>query len=149
MKPQTQFLITVALTMLALSIALFAYWAKISEPERVFPATIDRDCAPWDGSAFTVSIPYDAASMITISIWKPPEFKISATFSLPDEEGQLGYAYIQSELDPPRPLNGKILFQRVGKGMPIEGRFSLTSERGETFAGRFIAEWGEQIALCG
>ena len=149
MKPLTRFFITVALIVLMLGLALFVYVEELSEPITVFPATINRDCAPWDGAAFTVSIPYDAVSVITISIWESPDFKIPTTFLLPDVEGQVGYAYILSELDSLIPLKGEVSFQRVGEGRPIEGRFSLTPESGEVFAGRFIAEWGEQMALCG
>ena len=78
-----------------------------------------------------------------------PDFEIPGTFSLPNEARQVGSAYIVSQLDPLIPLKGEVSFQRIGRTGPIEGRFSLTSERGETFAGKFIAEWGEQMAICG
>ena len=135
--------------MVVLGVALFVFSAQLSEPLTIFTATINRDCAPWDGAAFTVSIPYDTVSVIMISIWRSPDFNIPGTFSLPNEASQVGSAYIVSQLDPQIPLKGKVSFQRAGETGPIAGRFSLTSESGETFAGKFIAEWGEQMALCG
>lgn len=59
---------------------------------------------------------------------------------------QIGNAYILPELGPYTPLSGEVWFQRVEEGMPIEGRFSFTSERGEAYEGGFIAEWESQIA---
>ena len=47
----------VAIGFLILVIAWFMYSSRNQDVAQVFPATIDRDCAPWDGSAFTVSIP--------------------------------------------------------------------------------------------
>jgi hypothetical protein len=116
---------------------------------QVFPATVNRDCAPWDGAAFTVAIQYDASTEIYISIWKSPDIKFPSTFVLPDGEGQVGSAYILSELGPLVELSGETSFQRVDVGMPLEGRFSFTSERGGQFEGQFIAEWGEQVVMCG
>jgi hypothetical protein len=149
MKPQTRFCITAAVIVVVLGVALFVFSAQLSEPLTIFSATINRDCAPWDGAAFTVSIPYDTVSVIMISIWRSPDFKIPRTFSLPNEASQVGSAYRVSQLDPLIPLKGEVSFQRVGETGPIEGRFRLRSERGETFAGKFIAEWGERMALCG
>ena len=144
-----RFFITAAVILLVLGVTLFIYSVQLSEPQTIFPATIHRDCAPWDGAAFTVSIPYDTVSVIMISIWRSPDFEIAGTFSLPNEARQVGSAYIVSQLDPLVPLKGEVSFQRVEGTGPITGRFSLTSERGETFAGKFIAEWSEQMALCG
>lgn len=149
MKPKTRFFITAAVILLVLGVAFFVYSVQLSDPRTIFSATINRDCAPWDGAAFTVSIPYDTVSVIMISIWRSPDFKIPSTFSLRNEARQVGSAYIVSQLDPLIPLKGEISFQRIGRTGPIEGRFSLTSERGETFAGKFIADWGEQMAICG
>ena len=130
-------------------IVLFTFYMRSQELEQAFPATINRDCAPWDGAAFTVSIPYDSVSNITVSIWQSPDIKFPSTFSLPDETGQVGHAYILSELGPLIPLNGEVSFQHVSEGTPVEGRFSLTSERGDAFDGKFVAEWEGQIVYCG
>ena len=149
MKTRTALTLLFLLLIIALSGILFFYSPSTREALPVFDATVNRDCAPWDGAAFTVSIPHDSVSVITISIWKSPDFKFPTAFSLPDEAGQVGYAYILSELGPLIPMNGEVSFQRVEEGMPVEGRFSFTSERGEVFEGKFVAEWAGQITLCG
>ena len=110
---------------------------------------VSRSCAPWDGSAFSVTIQYDAMTEIYIDIWKVPDIKFPSTFMLPDNEGQVGYAYILPELDPFVQLSGEVFLQSVSVDKPIEGRFNLKSERGEHFQGRFVAEWEEKIVACG
>ena len=147
MKSRTLFFIAVGL--LILGIALYTFSTRNQEPAQVFPATVNRDCAPWDGAAFTVSVQMDGGTVIYISIWQAPDMLFPSTFLFPDETGQVGYAYILPELDPFIQLSGKVTFDRVSEGMPIAGRFSFTSERGEHFEGQFKAEWDNIIALCG
>ena len=50
---------------------------------------------------------------------------------------------------PPEPLAGKVWFQRVDQGNPVEGRFRFRSETGMQFEGRFAAELGNKIIYCG
>ena len=96
-----------------------------------------------------MSVQYDPATVIYISIWRSPDIKFPSTFALPDDEKQIGNAYILPELGPYIPLSGDISFQRVEEGIPLEGRFNFTSEQGEQFEGGFVAEWGSQIVYCG
>lgn len=145
MKPRKLF-IAMGLAILVLGIAFFTFPKRDQETTQVFPATIGRDCAPWDGSAFTVSIRYDFASTIAISIWKSPDIKLPSTFSFPDETGGVGEAYILSELDP---LSGKVFFQRVDRESPVEGEFDLRDESGKRFKGKFSAEWEHKPVYCG
>ena len=147
MKSRTLFLI--AIGVLILGIALFTFSARNQEPAQIFPATVSRDCAPWDGSAFTVSIRYDPTTTITILIWQSPDIKIPTTFTFPDDTGQVGTAYILPELDPLQQLRGTIFFWQVEEGRPIGGRFELVTEAGQRFEGQFKAEWENQMALCG
>jgi hypothetical protein len=147
MKSRTLFFIAAGL--LILGIAIFTFSARNRVPAQAFPATINRDCAPWDGSAFTISMRYDSKTTITVSIWQAPEINVPTTFTFPDDTGQVGTAYILPELDPFEQLNGTVTFLRVGPGMPVEGRFSLTSTRGGEYVGQFVAVWESQIALCG
>jgi len=149
MKSRTQFLIVVALVILILGITWFSFSTRNQASIQTFPATVNRDCAPWDGAAFTISIRYDPTTTITVSIWQSPDIHFPTTFSFPDETGQTGYAYVLPELDPLEELSGEVFFLRVDEGMPIEGRFNFTSERGGQFEGRFIAEWGNEVIYCG
>lgn len=149
MKSLPPYLAVTALLMLLFGIAISIFSMQSQAPENLFPATVNPDCAPWDGAAFTVSIPYDPVSVMTISIWKPPVLEFPTTFSLPDDAGQVGYASILSATGPLSPLHGEVWFQSVELGRLVEGRFNLTSERGEQFKGKFIAEWEGQRAFCG
>ena len=139
----------IAMGLLVLGIALFTFFNQKQPPTQVFAATVNRDCAPWDGSAFRVRIPLNDGDILDVSIWQAPDIKFSKTFSFPDDTGQVGSAYILPELDPLVQLSGRLTFERVSEGMPLAGRFSFTSERGDLFEGRFVAEWGSQIVMCG
>ncbi len=147
MKSRTLFFVTLGL--LLLGVAIFIFSTRDQEPAQTFSATINRDCAPWDGPAFTVTVRYDPTTTITISIWQSPDIKIPTTFTFPDDTGQVGTAYILPELDPLQLLSGTVLFQRVDEGSPVAGRFELVTQAGQHFAGQFEAGWENQIALCG
>ena len=149
MKRNFWLFMTMGLLMVILGVALWTFWMRTPSPSETLPATVSRDCAPWDGAAFTVSIPHESGLIIYISIWQSPEFNFPRTFSFPDDTGQVGNAYILPELDPLETLSGRVTFQRVQVGMPVEGRFSLRSERGGVFEGQFQAEWDDQIIMCG
>lgn len=139
----------VAIGFLILVIAWFIYSSRNQDVAQVFPATIDRDCAPWDGSAFTVAIPSSEGTIINVSIWQSPDIKLPVTFSFPDETGQIGFAYILTEPDHIQELGGEVSFSRVEEGILVEGEFNLTNESGEQFRGRFKADWGNQVVYCG
>ena len=149
MKPRTQFLIAIGLIILILGITWYSFSTRNQAAIQVFDATINRDCAPWDGSAFTVSVPMKDGTIIYISIWQSPDIPVPVTFSFPDETGQIGFAYILPELDPLQQLSGKVFFWRVDEASPVEGEFNLKDESGKQFNGKFKAEWGNVIAMCG
>ena len=149
MKPRTVFFIAIGILVIIVSIAWIIFSSRNQAAIKVFPATINRDCAPWDGAAFTVSFRYDPITTITISIWQSPDINFPSTFSFPDETGQVGYAYILPELDPLGQLSGQVFFWRVDEGSPVDGRFDLLTEAGQQFKGQFKAEWGNEIVYCG
>lgn len=138
----------ISLTIVIAGIALYAFTRRSPAPEQTFSATVNRDCAPWDGSAFTVSIPMEGAN-ISISIYQTPDIKFPTTFSFPDNTMSVGNALLILPIDSPKPLTGKVSFQRVQQGSPVEGRFDLTTATGEKFKGKFIAKWGNEIVFCG
>jgi hypothetical protein len=149
MKPRTPAATVISLLILVLATVLFIVSTRSQGSLQTFPATVNRDCAPWDGSAFTVSIPYNTTSTIMISIWQSPDIRLPIAFSFPDETGQIGFAYVLPELDPLQQLRGKVRFRRVAGESPVEGEFDLFTEAGRKFKGKFEAEWGNQIAMCG
>ena len=149
MKPRTQFLIAIGLIILTLGITWISFSTRNRAAIQTSPATINRDCAPWDGSAFTVSVPMKDGTIIYISIWQLPDIPVPVTFSFPDETGQIGFAYILPELDPLQQLSGDVFFLRVDETGPVEGGFDFTTESGRRFNGKFKAEWGNGTAMCG
>ena len=147
MKPRTQFFIVIGL--LILGIALFTFSTRNQQPVQFFPAAINRDCAPWDGSAFTVSIPYESGSIIYVSIWQSPDLKLPVTFTFPDQTGRVGNATVLLRFSYSVQLTGKVFFWHVEQGIPVEGVFDLITEAGRPLKGRFKAEWGDEIVYCG
>ena len=148
MKSQTSRYALFIFVLVVLGGIWFFSTAGYEEYTPVFPATIQRDCAPWDGSAFTVSIPI-AKSVLRISIYQSPDIKLPATFKFPDNTGRVGNAVLILPASSPAPLTGKVSFQRVEPGMPVQGEFHLLTEMGEQFNGKFTAEWNEQPVYCG
>ena len=149
MKNRTQFFIAISLLILILGVSLFTYSTQKKEPSQIFPATVNRDCAPWDGSAFTVSIPMRYGAIIDISIWKSPDIKFPITFLFPNDTGQVGNVSYRLASGEYRQLSGKVFLWRVEEGSPVEGRFELVTEAGRQFKGQFKADWENQIRLCG
>jgi hypothetical protein len=139
----------IGIFVLAIGLLWFSQVMYKEENLSVLPATLKRDCAPWDGAAFTLSVQYDPVTTLTIAIWQSPDIQFPATFSFPDKTGQVGHAYILSELDPLTQLHGKVFFWRVEQGSPVEGKFNLRDENGKRFQGKFNAEWSNFVAMCG
>jgi hypothetical protein len=96
-----------------------------------------------------VSIPFGDGTIIDLSIWKSPDIRLPTTYSFPDETGQVGNALLRLQAGLPEQLTGRVLFPRVGQDMAVEGEFDLLTEAGQKFKGRFEAEWGNQIVMCG
>ena len=149
LKNRIPLYVSLALLLIALGGIWFFYTRETPEPEQIFTVTINRDCAPWDGAAFAVSMPLREGSTIYISIYRSPDLKLPASFSFPDASGREGNAYLLMPDGSPEQLAGRVWFQRVVQGKPVEGRFQLRSEAGARFEGKFLAEWGNEIVYCG
>lgn len=138
----------IGLNILIAGIALYAFARRDPASEQIFPATINRDCAPWDGSAFTVTIPVEGKG-IAISIYQSPDIKLPTAYLFPDDTMSIGNALLILPIGSPEQLTGKVSFQRVLQDIPVEGQFDLVTNAGEHFKGNFIAEWGNELVLCG
>jgi hypothetical protein len=149
MKTRTGLVLLFLLFLIALSGILFFTSLSNQETLQVFSASVNRDCAPWDGEAFTVKVSTLDGRELDLSMWQSPEIAVPTRFAFPDETQQVGNALLIPRSGMPEQLTGEVWFQSVSEGKPIEGRFSLTSERGEQFKGKFVAEWEGQRALCG
>jgi hypothetical protein len=148
MKSRPQFFIVIGLLILIFGMTWISFTRRNQKPAQTFPATINRDCAPWDGSAFTISIPMEGQS-ITISIYQSPEIKFPTTFSFPDDTMSVGTALLILPIGSPEQLTGKVVLQGVEQDRPVAGQFDLITNTGEHFKGKFIAEWGNEMVLCG
>ena len=146
MKARISFVIAVGL--FVFGAFRYAAWQKSAEPVRVFPASVNRDCAPWDGSAFTISVPLEEAA-ISISIYQSPDLARPGRFSFSDRTGKEGSALLILPIDAPEELTGSVSFQQVQYGEPVEGEFDLRSETMGRLKGKFVAEWGNEMIICG
>ena|SRR5689334_13131366 len=151
MKPRNQFITIIGIVILILAVAWYTFPGQKQAPTQTLPASIQRDCAPWDGAAFTVSIlpQGQAGDGISISIWQAPEFTSPKTFSFPDDTGQVGNASLMHAAGTAEQLSGSVFFSSVKAGSPVEGRFELSTGAGQRFSGEFHAEWDDQIVMCG
>ena len=149
MKSRIFLSVSLALLLIGLGALWFLTRGETPNPSQVFRAVINRDCAPWDGSAFTVSIPLRDGSSMAISIYRSPDIELPVRFWFPDESITEGNALLLLSVGSPEPLIGEVWFQRVDEGMPVEGRFRFRSETGAQLEGRFVAEWGDEIVYCG
>ena len=123
-------------------------------PAITLPATVRTDCAPWDGPAFTITVPLarrtaEPATVLTIAIWKPADGRTPLSFVFP-RDGAQGSVTLQ-----PRPgvsglLSGQVRFRSLNPRQPVEGSFDLVSRGGEIVRGTFRARWefGQRM-LCG
>lgn len=147
MKPRTLFFASAALLGMTAAV-LIMLLVRSAEPLPLFPASVERDCAPWDGAAFTVSIPLEDET-IRVSIYQPPDIQQSTRFSFPDETMSEGHALLLQPVDVTETLAGKVSFQQVEQGLPVQGQFDLSTEAGRNFKGAFVAEWGNETVYCG
>lgn len=121
-------------------------------------ATIQSDCAPWDGPAFRVTIPaasfgagYDSAT-ISVSIWKAPKIPASTTFDLSvsySSGEHPGAAMLSLKPGQSERLNGSVTFESVTDSAPVRGSVDLATKTGTHFKASFIAAWNHVRMLCG
>jgi hypothetical protein len=149
MKPQNRFLLALGLILFISGVALYPFFLQHHLPTQTHPATIRHDCAPWDGSAFTVQIPWQNGAVIHISIWQSPKIDFPKAFCLPDDTGDVGNAILIHPIGQPEPLTGIVYFPHVDTSSSVEGRFDLKDESGHGFSGLFNAVWQEQKVQCG
>jgi hypothetical protein len=130
--------------------------AQTSPAPPVLYAEADYDCAPWDGSAFAISIQPIAGvkqikpPTIHVSIWQAPDLPGGGRFAFPDSSGKIGAAYLQlSASDSPTQLRGTVSFTSVSPGKDVEGQVDLADPRGKRYTGRFTATWTGKRVMCG
>lgn len=123
--------------------------ARPSTQAQAARASIERDCAPWDGSAFTLSAPLDDGSVVAVSIWRAPDIAGPVTFSFPDPTGRVGQAAHRMLDGSAEPLSGSVSFEGVRADAQVRGEMRLRSDGGRVFETQFVAEWGGLQIACG
>src|SRR5215212_3684922 len=120
MKPLNLFLLIIGLLTLVLGVAWYVYPERQQEPTPNYAATVQKDCAPWDGAAFSVKIPLDNNDIIDIAIWEAPTIQSEKTFSFLEEPSQAGYANLAHSAELGEQLIGRVSFTPVAPGSPVE-----------------------------
>jgi hypothetical protein len=144
-------IIAIGAAVLALGLAGYALRSGRQGAAQVMAATVNRDCAPWDGPAFRLSIPLDRhpEAVILVSIWKSPSLRGRTALTFSDGTDQAGSASLSGTSGQLEPLSGSVVLNGVDEAQPVEGSFDLVTETGSRFTGRFSAAWGDLQALCG
>lgn len=148
---KTRFFLTRIMLLLFLSLG-FGWWLFKTSPRpapQVFTAIIRRDCAPWDGAAFTTNIDLQNGNSLTISIWQSPSSSLSSTYIFPDSTGQIGNALLLAPTGNAESITGTISFTHLDEEYPVEGNFKFTTATGNQIVGIFKAQWDYQVMLCG
>jgi hypothetical protein len=113
-----------------------------------------RDCAPWDGPAFTLMLPAPGVGgsrdlSLRISIWQAPAIRTPRTLPLP-VGAKLGGAVLQPPRGQVQLLQGSVTIDKGVPEAPVQGQFDLTTPQGVRYRGRFRAPWdGGVQARCG
>ena len=121
----------------------------------MFHAEVRRDCAPWDGDAFSVSISTVGdvkkiePPVIHVSIWQTPNLKSGGRFTFPDSSKRIGAAVIEPSSGSVIQLRGTVSFTRIMPGETVEGEFDLLDPGGRRYVGRFSANWTVIRVGCG
>jgi len=149
MKPQKLFFLILGLLVFIFSVAWYLYPKQKQEPLPHYAASIQQDCAPWDGGAFLLKIPLENGNFIDVAIWESPALQSEKTFFF-EEPSQVGTASLVHSSASAEQLVGKVFFTRVNLDSPVEGTFELeTIDSGQHFEGQFHATWLDRIRLCG
>ena len=150
MKPHKLFFLILGLLVFIFGIAWYLYPKQQQGSIPNYTASIQQDCAPWDGGAFSVKIPLENGDVIDIAIWESPAIQTKKTISFLEEPSQVGTASLVHSPESGEQLVGKVSYTHVNLDSPVDGTFELeTIDSDQHFAGQFHAEWLDQIVLCG
>jgi hypothetical protein len=141
---------------LVLLLSALAFAQRVPDASMFF-GEASRDCAPWDGAAFSVSIPLVAGlrrmdfPLIHVSVWQAPGLNLKGAehFEFPDVTGKIGAAFIQPRSGPVTPLHGTISFKRVMPNETTQGQFDFVVPNGRRYSGKFTATWNGKMMMCG
>lgn len=111
------------------------------------PAVVRPDCAPWDGSAFHLTIPLPphrsaGADRVEIGIWRAPTIDKPVLVMFPSAAGRNDGAALLHQRDGQTfLLVGWLRLEPVRTGRPVLGSFALTARNQPKLTGSFRALW--------
>lgn len=136
------------LAVAALTASLLAVQPALS------PAVAWRDCAPWDGAAFTVAVGRPgqkdvdrAQPWLRIAIWHEASIRNPVTYRFPDTDGKTGAVQYGGTAFPS--VTGTVSFTRAVFGDDLDGSFAFVAPDGQKIVGRFHGRWSPDVAVCG
>lgn len=127
--------------------------APSMRPETIAAAHIARTCAPWDGAAFSVSVPVghgvDPAALpaLQLSVWSSPQFDGERTVVFADGDDRAGLAFHVETPERTTPLTGEVTFRQAADG-GIEGTLRLKDADGRRFERRFRGRLDGGAVMC-
>jgi len=136
-------------TQILLLTALLAAACAPVPQDPALAATINRDCGPADGPAFTLTVPMHGRGEVRISIWKPPRIAGRAQFLLRESTDTQGSANLFVSPQELIPLAGSVVFDGVDVQRPVYGSFRFMSPSGDAIQARFAALWTDLPVYCG
>jgi hypothetical protein len=125
-------------------------------------ATVEPDCAPWDGAALAFWIPTERLGgprdgWLLLRIWRPPT-RAAGRYDFPDTTDRIGRvvhfvslsspAAIVWETQPYEELRGVVRVDRVDTNHPVRLDLDLSAATGTRLAGRVEAQWIEARVVC-
>jgi len=125
-----------------------------TRPEAFAVADVARACAPWDGAAFSVSVPLregadpGALPALRVMVWSPPQFEHERTVVFADGDDRTGVAQYMEAEDRATPLTGEATFRQAADG-GIEGTLRLKAADGRRFERRFRGRLDDRMVMCG
>lgn len=127
---------------------------QTTRQEAVAVAHIARTCAPWDGAAFSVSVPLregadpGALPALRVMVWSPPRFEHARTVVFADGDNRTGVAQYAESEERATPLTGEATFRQAADG-GIEGTLRLIAADGRRFERRFRGPLDPGVVMCG
>jgi hypothetical protein len=132
------------------AIGLAACAAAPEASEETYRGTMTSGCAPHDAPSTVLELESaDGESSVAFNLW-PAEGVVPPTtiaFDAQHAVGQGAYCASPGICEPA--LSGRVSIEGAGATEGVQGEWSLELEDGQTFAGRFSADWLAIQALCG
>ncbi|MFN8861229.1 MAG: hypothetical protein ACK5ZR_13045 [Gemmatimonadaceae bacterium] len=125
-------------------------------------ATVEPDCAPWDGAALAFWIPTERLGgprngWLSLRLWLPPT-RAAGRYDFPDTTDRIGRVVhfvgltspkaIDWATQPHEELRGVVQVDRVDTNHPVRLDLDFTAVTGTRLTGRIEAQWIGAGGVC-